>query len=73
MAQDTVDKAIEIFPDKLIPKSNCQTKCLLLEEAQGWSSTIYIRLMQDFGLEPQVANHLSNTYSDRAFAVAKIV
>jgi len=33
---------------------------------------MYIRLVQDFGLECEVAQHLSKTYGDRAFAVAKM-
>ena len=28
--------------------------------------------MQDFGLESEVAKHLSHTYGDRAFSVAKL-
>lgn len=33
---------------------------------------MFIRLVQDYGLEPEVANHLANSYGDRAFAVAKL-
>lgn len=33
---------------------------------------MYIRLVQDFGLEVDVAQHLSQSYGDRAFAVAKM-
>lgn len=33
---------------------------------------MYIRLVQDFGLETEVAKHLSDSYGDRAFAVAKL-
>ena len=33
---------------------------------------MYIRLVQDFGLECEVAQHLANAYGDRAFAVAKL-
>lgn len=33
---------------------------------------MYIRLVQDFGLECEVAQHLSKSYGDRAFAVAKM-
>lgn len=33
---------------------------------------MYIRLVQDFGLECEVAQHLAKSYGDRAFAVAKL-
>lgn len=50
----------------------CQTVSLMIEGAHGWSPTMYIRLVQDFGLETEVAQHLSQSYGDRAFAVAKM-
>lgn len=56
----------------LQPERPCQTDGFLLEGAQGWSPTMYIRLVQDFGLECEVAQHLSKSYGDRAFAVAKM-
>lgn len=33
---------------------------------------MYIRLVQDFGLECEVAQHLAQSYGDRAFPVAKM-
>lgn len=44
----------------------------MLEGTEGWSPTLYIRLVQDLGLESEVAMHMSNSYGDRAFAVAKL-
>lgn len=49
-----------------------QTDGLFLEGGRGWTPTMYIRLVQDFGLETETAQHLANTYGDRAFAVAKL-
>nr|CAD7585486.1 unnamed protein product [Timema genevievae] len=49
-----------------------QTDGMMLEGAHGWTPTMYIRLVQDFGLETEVAKHLANSYGDRAFAVAKL-
>lgn len=49
-----------------------QTNGLLLEGAHGWTPTMYIRLVQDFGLECEVAQHLAKSYGDRAFTVAKM-
>lgn len=43
-----------------------------MEGAHGWTPTMYIRLVQDFGLEFEVAKHLADAYGDRAFAVAKL-
>ncbi|XP_034942515.1 glycerol-3-phosphate dehydrogenase, mitochondrial isoform X2 [Chelonus insularis] len=70
MAQDTIDIAIKAC--NLEPKTTCQTDGMLLEGAHGWSPTMYIRLVQDFGLECEVAQHLAKSYGDRAFAVAKM-
>ncbi|KAF2359269.1 EF-hand domain [Trinorchestia longiramus] len=71
MAVDTLDAAIQHCElDPLHPTS--QTDGLLLEGAHTWTPTMFIRLVQDFGLESEVARHLSHTYGDRAFSVAKL-
>ncbi|KAJ8918450.1 hypothetical protein NQ315_008147 [Exocentrus adspersus] len=71
MAADTIDKAIEACD--LNPKfRECQTDGLKLVGAHGWTPTMYIRLVQDFGLDCEVAQHLAKSYGDRAFAVAKM-
>jgi len=71
MAQETIDAAVTACDLK--PKyTECQTDGLLLEGAHGWTPTMYIRLVQDFGLECEVAEHLSKSYGDRAFTVAKM-
>lgn len=49
-----------------------QTDGLLLEGGHTWTPTMFIRLVQDFGLESEVAKHLAHTYGDRAFSVAKL-
>ncbi|GFQ90669.1 glycerol-3-phosphate dehydrogenase, mitochondrial [Trichonephila clavata] len=69
MAKEAVDAAVQKC--NLKPKSDCQTDGLLLEGASGWTPNMYIRLVQDYGLESEVAKHLANTYGDRAFTVAK--
>ncbi|KAK7068722.1 glycerol-3-phosphate dehydrogenase [Halocaridina rubra] len=71
MALETLDAAIEAC--KLHPKHlESQTDGLLLEGAHNWTPTMFIRLVQDFGLESEVAKHLAHTYGDRAFSVAKL-
>uniref|UniRef100_U5EWV1 Glycerol-3-phosphate dehydrogenase n=1 Tax=Corethrella appendiculata TaxID=1370023 RepID=U5EWV1_9DIPT len=70
MAEHTIDaaiKACDLKPDRL-----CVTDGLHIEGAQGWTPTMYIRLVQDFGLECETAQHLAQSYGDRAFAVAKM-
>ncbi|XP_076089288.1 glycerol-3-phosphate dehydrogenase, mitochondrial-like isoform X1 [Mytilus galloprovincialis] len=70
MAEETVDKAIDVC--NLKTTSGCRTKGLMLDGAHGWSPTLFIRLVQDFGLENEVAKHLASTYGDKAFKVAKL-
>ncbi|KAI5640684.1 FAD dependent oxidoreductase domain-containing protein [Phthorimaea operculella] len=71
MAAETIDAAIESANLKPLFRE-CQTDGFMLEGGQGWTPTMYIRLVQDFGLEMEVAQHLAKSYGDRAFAVAKM-
>ncbi|XP_041980743.1 glycerol-3-phosphate dehydrogenase, mitochondrial isoform X2 [Aricia agestis] len=71
MAAETIDAAIESANLKPLYKE-CQTDGFLIEGAHGWTPTMYIRLVQDFGLEMEAAQHLAKSYGDRAFAVAKM-
>lgn len=71
MAEETIDEAVKkccLEPTL----HHSQTDKVLMEGAHDWTPTMYIRLVQDFGLECEVAQHLSNSYGDRAFAVAKL-
>nr|XP_023023888.1 glycerol-3-phosphate dehydrogenase, mitochondrial isoform X2 [Leptinotarsa decemlineata] len=71
MASETIDAAIEAC--NLQPKyQGSQTDGMVLYGAEDWTPTMYIRLVQDFGLECEVAQHLAKSYGDRAFAVAKM-
>lgn len=71
MAEHTIDAAINSC--FLKPKyASSQTLGLQVEGAHGWTPTMYIRLVQDFGLDCEVAQHLSDSYGDRAFSVAKL-
>ncbi|NXM79085.1 GPDM protein, partial [Serilophus lunatus] len=69
MARDTIDAAIQ---EHNLKAGSSKTMGLKLEGAQDWSPTLYIRLVQDYGLESEVAQHLASTYGDKAFEVAKI-
>lgn len=44
---------------------------LILDGGHEWTPTTYIRLVQDFGLENEVAQHLARTYGDRAYKVGR--
>ncbi|NXK88939.1 GPDM protein, partial [Formicarius rufipectus] len=69
MARDTIDAAVQ---EHNLKAGSSKTMGLKLEGAQDWSPTLYIRLVQDYGLESEVAQHLASTYGDKAFEVAKI-
>lgn len=70
MAEDTVDEILKNHPDLKAKASPCQTIGLTLEGGDHWSPTLYIQLVQDYGLEPEVAKNLAESYGDRAFVVA---
>lgn len=72
MAEEAIDAAIKHNPEALGHAGSCQTLGLRLEGGQEWSPTLYIRLVQDYGLEEEVATHLMNTYGDKAFLVAQL-
>ncbi|KAM4697644.1 glycerol-3-phosphate dehydrogenase, mitochondrial [Rhinophrynus dorsalis] len=69
MAQDTLDAAVKAHNLKAGP---CRTVGLVLEGGKDWTPTLYIHLVQDYGLESEVAQHLAATYGDKAFEVAKL-
>ncbi|KAF7207234.1 glycerol-3-phosphate dehydrogenase, mitochondrial [Nothobranchius furzeri] len=69
MAEETLDAAIGAHS---LTAESCRTVGLMLEGAKGWTPTLYIRLVQDYGLEKEVAQHLASTYGGRAFDVAKM-
>ncbi|KAA0191728.1 Mitochondrial glycerol-3-phosphate dehydrogenase [Fasciolopsis buskii] len=70
MAEETVDKAIEVCG--LEPKHPCRTKGLLLEGAHLWTPNLFIKLVQEHGLEVDVARHLTGVYGDKAVSIANI-
>ena len=67
---ETIDAAVEAC--SLQPKNESKTDGLLLEGAHEWTPTTYIRIVQDQGVDTQVAIHLAETYGDRAFSVLKM-
>ncbi|KAF8977616.1 mitochondrial glycerol-3-phosphate dehydrogenase [Entomortierella lignicola] len=70
MAAETIDEAIKQF--NLKPARECSTDRVKLIGSHGYSNTMFIRLIQQFGLETEIAQHLANSYGDRAWAVASL-
>lgn len=54
MAEDTIDAAIKAHNLKAGPS---RTVGLFLQGGRDWSPTLYIRLVQDYGLESEVGVH----------------
>lgn len=50
----------------------CQTHRVRLVGAHGYSKTLFINLIQHFGLETEVAKYLTTAYGDRAWLVAAL-
>ena len=50
----------------------CKTEQLKLIGAHGYSKTLFINLIQHFGVETSVAQHLAGAYGDRAWTVADL-
>lgn len=50
----------------------CQTHRVRLVGAHGFSKTLFINLIQHYGLETEVAKYLCTAYGDRAWTVAAL-
>jgi glycerol-3-phosphate dehydrogenase len=50
----------------------CQTHRVRLVGAHGYSKTLFINLIQHFGVETDVAKYLCQAYGDRAWTVASL-
>ncbi|KAF8544193.1 glycerol-3-phosphate dehydrogenase [Trichophaea hybrida] len=85
MAEETVDEAISQFnlqpgprplssnaPGLMAITGKCHTDSLKLIGAHGFSKTLFINLIQAFGIDAEVAHHLAHNYGDRAWAVADL-
>ncbi|ETN73544.1 FAD dependent oxidoreductase [Necator americanus] len=70
MAEEAVDACIRAH--HLRPTNGCVTAGLFLEGGHEYDPLMYIRLVQDYGLDVDVAEHLAQTYGDRAQAVTRL-
>ncbi len=62
----------EMIDDAAPLDGKCQTHQVRLVGAHGYSKTLFINLIQHFGLETEVAKHLCQAYGDRAWTVAAL-
>ncbi|KZW03354.1 DAO-domain-containing protein [Exidia glandulosa HHB12029] len=69
MAAETVDLAVKTFNLEGKAKTGCITDKLRLVGSEGWSPNMFIGLIQRYGTETEVAQHLARNYGDRAWTV----
>jgi glycerol-3-phosphate dehydrogenase len=62
----------EMINDAAKLDGSCQTHQVRLIGAHGFSKTLFINLIQHFGIETDVAKHLTQAYGDRAWTVAAL-
>ena len=63
---------VEGFSENIDLNGECRTHQLRLIGAHGFSKTLFINLIQHFGIETDVAHHLTTSYGDRAWIVAAL-
>ncbi|KAJ5808925.1 glycerol-3-phosphate dehydrogenase mitochondrial [Penicillium riverlandense] len=61
-----------LVSDGAVLDGSCQTHQVRLIGAHGYSKTLFINLIQHYGLETDVAQHLTTAYGDRAWQVAAL-
>lgn len=61
-----------VDPSVSLLNGTCQTHHIRLLGAHGYSTTLFINLVQHFGIETEVAKHLASDYGDRAWDVAAL-
>eukprot|EP01088_Endostelium_zonatum_P015513 TRINITY_DN3843_c0_g1_i1.p1 TRINITY_DN3843_c0_g1~~TRINITY_DN3843_c0_g1_i1.p1 ORF type:complete len:731 (-),score=127.97 TRINITY_DN3843_c0_g1_i1:53-2245(-) len=77
MAEDTVDKAVQEFnfdatkAGKSRNLRKCKTSKTLLYGAKDWSPTLFIKLIQEYGLETKLAQHIAKNYGDKSWILAQ--
>jgi glycerol-3-phosphate dehydrogenase len=56
----------------ITPNGASQTLGLRLISAHGWTPTLHSKLSHRFGVQPDVAKHLTTAYGNRAWQVSKL-
>uniref|UniRef100_A0A0K0G3U1 Glycerol-3-phosphate dehydrogenase n=1 Tax=Strongyloides venezuelensis TaxID=75913 RepID=A0A0K0G3U1_STRVS len=70
MAEETVDALVK--EHNLKTENGCITAGLMLEGGHNYDPLMYVNLVQDYGMDADVASHLVQSYGDRAFVVARM-
>ncbi|KAK9456401.1 FAD dependent oxidoreductase-domain-containing protein [Dipodascopsis uninucleata] len=70
MAEDCIDICIKQFDLK--PTNECETKHIKLIGAEHYRKLLFVHLIQTFGIETDVAQHLASNYGDRAYDVLRM-
>ncbi|KAM0715525.1 hypothetical protein Q7P37_009023 [Cladosporium fusiforme] len=63
---------VEGFMEQVKLDGSCPTHKLKLVGAHGFSNTLFINLIQHYGIETEIAKHLTESYGDRAWTVAAL-
>ena len=63
---------VEGFHENMVLDGACKTHNVRLVGAHGFSKTLFINLIQHYGIETEVAKHLTAAYGDRAWTVAAL-
>lgn len=71
MAKETIDYVIK-ESNLQVPRPEADTSTCMLIGAHGFSDTTYLKLVQQFGIETEVARHLARSYGDRSVLVAEL-
>jgi glycerol-3-phosphate dehydrogenase len=62
----------EMQDERALFDGTCQTHRVRLVGAHGFSKTLFINIIQHFGIETEVAKYLTTAYGDRAWLVAAL-
>ncbi|KAK0335777.1 mitochondrial glycerol-3-phosphate dehydrogenase [Friedmanniomyces endolithicus] len=63
---------VEGYHEDMVLDGTCKTHAVRLVGAHGYSKTLFINLIQHYGIETEVAKHLTTSYGDRAWKVAAL-
>ena len=72
VANPPLVSGVEGFHEDLDLDGTCKTSGDRLIGAHGFSKTLFINLIQHYGIETEVAQHLTKAYGDRAWTVAAL-
>ena len=72
MAEDVLDRVLAREPDLQAKAGPCQTTTRSLRGGVGYTRNVPIRLVQEFGISQDTAEHLARTYGVHAFDVCRL-